>query len=486
MFTFDLLATETAAFPFSTGEVIFRVTAIIFFLLLNAFFVASEFSIVKVRKSQLDALEETEPKLKKQTVRAKRVLENLDGFLSANQLGITLASIALGALGEPFVSKLLEYMFVAVGFDKPLQNFASTIQRLPLLDFVQAKTITHTLAFLLSYAVITYLHVVLGELLPKSIAIRKAVATTMWCAAPLIFFYKMFKWAIALLNGNANWILKKIGINPISEGENVHSAEELALLVTESSEAKEVTETEREILINALELSDLWVRDIMTPRAEVIALDADTEFAKNWDLALKTKHTRFPLVKGHLDNAIGLVHIKDMLGLLQHENPDLMKIKRELKVVPETMALDTLLKFFRREHQHLAMVVDEFGSPVGLVFLDDVIEELVGDIHDEFDKETTSDFTRINATEFVIEGGLTLNDLSGHVPELDFDSGEVTTVGGYVTQLLGRFPATGESLRIEKYEATVTSTDDRRVGQIHFRHLSEEELEAIEEESGDA
>jgi CBS domain containing-hemolysin-like protein len=263
-------------------------------------------------------------------------------------------------------------------------------------------------------------------------------------------------------------------IDPISESEHVHSAEELAILVTHSGKFKEVTDTEREILINALELNELWVRDVMTPRNEVVVLDADEPFEKTLAIAIRSKHTRFPLVKGHLDQAIGLIHIKDLFTLMNDPDPDLMRIKRELKMVPDTMPLDTLLKFFLKEHAHLAMAVDEFGTPVGIVFLDNVMEELVGDIQDEFDNEH-SPFVRINDDEFVVEGAVTLNDLEGYVPALYLESGEVTTVGGYITQQLERFPEVGETLTILGYEAKVTSTDGRRVGQIHFRKLEQEE-----------
>jgi CBS domain containing-hemolysin-like protein len=266
----------------------------------------------------------------------------------------------------------------------------------------------------------------------------------------------------------------------VREGGHSHSAEELALLVTQSGQSQEVTETEREILINALGLNELWVRDVMTPRNKVIVLDADEPFERTLELAIRSKHTRFPLVKGHLDHAIGLIHIKDLFKLINDPNPDLMRIKRELKIVPDTMPLDTLLNFFLREHAHLAMAVDEFGTPVGIVFLDNIMEELVGDIQDEFDNERSA-FTRVNGDEFVIEGSMTLNDLGGHVPELVLESGEVTTVGGYITQQLGRFPEVGETVEILGYEARVTSTDGRRVGQIHFRKLQKPE---DEEEAG--
>jgi CBS domain containing-hemolysin-like protein len=235
-------------------------------------------------------------------------------------------------------------------------------------------------------------------------------------------------------------LLKNIfRIDPIHEGEYVHSAEELAILVTHSGKFKEVTDTEREILINALELNELWVRDVMTPRNEVIVLDADEPFNKTLAIAIRSKHTRFPLVKGHLDQSIGLIHIKDLFKLMNDPDPDLMRIKRELKMVPDTMPLDSLLKFFLKEHAHLAMAV-------------------------------------------------TLNDLEGFAPELYLESGEVTTVGGYITQQLERFPEVGESIVILGYEAKVTSTDGRRVGQIHFRKLEQDETtqETNEDSESDA
>ncbi len=205
----------------------------------------------------------------------------------------------------------------------------------------------------------------------------------------------------------------------------------------------------------------------------MIILDADEPFEKTLDIAIRSKHTRFPLVKGHLDQAIGLIHIKDLFKLMSDPDPDLMRIKRELKMVPDTMPLDTLLKFFLKEHAHLAMAVDEFGTPVGIVFLDNVMEELVGDIQDEFDNEHSS-FVRVNDAEFVVEGSMTLNDLEGHVEDLSLESGEVTTVGGYITQKLGHLPEPGEAVEIEGFQARVTSTDGRRVGQVHFRRLGKD------------
>lgn len=447
-------------FP-SAGKAMLYILGIVFFLLLNAFFVASEFAIVKVRPSQLEG-EAKENPVKAAT--ALKVVNNLDGYLSANQLGITIASLALGFLGEPFVAAMVSPLLMKTG-----------------MSVWWVKGISFGLA-IISF---TFLHVVIGELMPKSIAISRSVGVTMNLSTPLHAFYKSAHWAILVLNGTANWLLKKLfNIEPVKEGEHTHSAEELALLVAQSEKSQEVTETEREILINALGLNELWVRDVMTPRNKVVVLDADAPFQDALDVATRTKHTRFPLVKGHLDQAIGLIHIKDLFKMMRDPDPSLVRIKRELKVVPDTMPLDMLLKFFLKEHAHLALVVDEFGTPAGIVFLDNVIEELVGEIQDEFDNER-SQFSRINEDEFIVEGSMTLNDLAGYEEDLDLDSGEVTTVGGYLTQQLGRFPEVGEKVEVLGYEAKVTSTDGRRVGQVHFRKLPEqvEDAEAVEDTS---
>ena len=445
-----------AEFP-SAGRTVLYLAGIAVFLLLNAFFVASEYAIMKTRVGQLEAEEKESGR---DVRRAMRIASDPEGYLSANQLGITLSSLALGFLGAPFVGALLA----------------------PLLAFIGVPSgVVYVLSLGIAFAAFTLLHVVLGELVPKAIAIRKALPMLLALAWPIDVFHWCVQWIVGLCNGASNFLLKRVfRILPLADGADSHSAEELALLVTQSGKSMEVTETEREILINALELNDLWVRDVMTPRNKVIALDADAPFEKTLELAIDSKHTRFPLVKGHLDQAIGLIHIKDMLRLMNHPDPDLMRIKRDLKIVPDTMPLDTLLTFFLKEHAQLALAVDEFGTPVGVVFLDNVMEELVGDIHDEFDSEP-SPFTRINGDEFVVEGTLSLNDLADFVPELVLDSGEVTTIGGHITQQLGRFPEVGEAVDVLEYEARVTSADGRRVGQIHFRKLpggSETNIEA--------
>lgn len=433
-------------------EALWSIFLSIVLLLANAFFVASEFAIVKVRPSQVEAA----GKLKgKAYATAEKVVGNLDGYLSANQLGITLASLSLGFVAEPFVASLVA----------PTLNSITWFPK----DFIG---ITSFIVALVSF---TFLHVVVGELLPKSVAIRKPLESTLILAKPLSWFYTSTWFAIYFLQGTSNKLLKWIfRLDPADESE-VHSSEELALLVRESGDSEEVTKTERQILINALELNDLTVKEVMLPRSEAMALDMEKSFEDNLALAVRTKHTRFPLVRGHFDNTVGLIHIKDMLKVVRDEAPDLMKIRRELKVVPETMPLDGLLEFFLKERAHLAMVVDEYGDAAGLIFMDNVMEELVGDIQDEFDNEEAG-YTKVNESEFVVEGSFSVYELENILEGFDLDVNEVTTIGGYITQQLERLPEPGETLLIDNYEAKVTSTDGRRVGQVHLRRLSEMEV----------
>jgi len=440
-------------------QILLYLLGMLFFLLLNAFFVAAEFAIVKVRPSQVDQAAKLKPR---RALATRLIIENLDPYLSACQLGITIASLALGFLGEPLVEKIV----------------GPTLYRMfPALEHISILGVglVSAISFVIAIISFTALHVIIGELMPKSVAIRKSLVTALELARPLQAFATVFSIPIRWMNGAANSLLKNIfRIEPADEHGHAHSAEELAYLVAESERNQKVTETEREILVNALELNEVWVRDVMTHRGDVVFLDADQPFARTMEIAYKSKHTRFPLVRGHLDNTLGLIHIKDILKLVSEPDPDLMRIKREMKVVPETMPLDVLLKFFLKEKAHVALVADEFGHIGGVVFLDNVIEELVGDIQDEFDNEK-SEFHRINDNEFVVEGTTTLNDLADFEDALYIESGEVTTVGGYITQLLGRFPELGETIEFLGYEARVTSVDDRLVGQIHFRKLLKDE-----------
>lgn len=444
-------------------EVLFQIFLIGFLVALNGFFVAAEFAIVKVRSSQLDTLLDVHGRSRPSVKVAKHVTEHLDAYLSATQLGITLSSLGLGWIGEPYLAKLLQPLFFVGGLDALPDSAVSAI------------------TFAIGFGIITFLHIVLGELMPKSLAIRKSVPTTLWVSRPLTFFHWIFKGPIVVLNGCANKLLKVLfKIDPVSESELLHSAEELRLLLQETEKSEEVTATERKILINALELNDLNVRDVLTPRNEVVSLDPSNPFEENLRIAVECGHTRFPLVNGHLDHSVGLIHIKDVLGIVGSPKPDLLSIKRPLVTVPEMMRLDDLLTFFLREQSHMAVVVDEFGGTLGIVTLDNVIEELVGDIQDEFDRpEEELLFHRIDDDEFIAEGTLPLFELEEYA-DLVVESPDVSTIGGYVTHLLGHLPDVGEKVEIQGYEVTVIETDGRSVGRVRFRRITGDRNDAEE------
>ena len=435
----------------SPALLIAKLAAIGALVFLNGFFVAAEFALVKIRMSQLDALAEEG---NARAAKAKTVAGDLDAYLSACQLGITLASLGLGWLGEPFLAQMLQPVFALLGISSP--------------------AIITTISFLVAFSVITFLHIVLGEQAPKILAIRKALPTTLIISGPLRMFYIIFKPAIWFLNASSNWVLKHIlRTEPVKEGELAHSEDELRLILDESEKSDEVSSIGRDILVNALDMRRRVVRDIMTPRGDVVYLDIEQTFDDNVKRALESRHTRFPLCRGHLDHTIGLIHIKELVPMMRDPAPDLMKIKRELIPVPEMMSLEKLLNFFLVRHAHLAIVVDEYGGTVGMVTMENILEELVGDIQDEFDAEK-AEFRQINDQEFMVDGGLGLYELRD-LADIELENSDVSTVGGYVTHLLGHFPKQGEQVPIEDYIVTVSQTDGRRVGQLHFKKMADDD-----------
>ena len=429
----------------SPGLILLKLLTIVALVLLNGFFVASEFALVKVRTSQLDALIE-EGDTAAPAVR--RVLDQLDRYLSATQLGVTLASLALGWVGEPYLAQLLEPAFVLAGVVSPF--------------------VISSLSVAIGFVLITFLHIIFGELAPKYIAIGQPVPVAKALVAPLRLFYGVFKPVIWCLNRSSNLVLRKVfNIDPVGGQELGHSEEELRVILSESEKSQEVTAVGKELLINTLDLRRRVVRDIMTPRGTVVYLDIDKSFEENLEKARVSRHTRFPLCKEYLDNPIGLVHIKDLLGLVREARPDLLSIKRELLVVPEMMPLERLLTMFLTKHAHLGAVVDEFGGTMGIVTLDNVLAEIVGDIRDEFDAEQ-SEFKQLNPDEFEVDGMLGLYELND-LTELELSNAEVSTVGGYITHLMGHLPKQGEQIQVGDFLVTVTKTDGRRISQLHFK-----------------
>ncbi len=450
--SFALVAlTESVAQHWDSPGILFgKLAAILALVLLNGFFVAAEYSIIKVRSSQLVArVDEGDPR----AAFAQHVRGHLDSYLSAMQLGVTLASLGLGWVGEQFLATMFQPFFA--------------------LAHIESVAVIAAISITLAFIAITFMHIVFGELAPKYFAITNPLTVSLRLVRPLSIFHTIFLPFIFLLNHSSNFFLQKLlRLKPVSGAELAHSEEELRLILDQSEESDEVSSIGRDILVNALDMRRRVVRDIMTPRGEVVYLDLEETFDENVEKALASRHTRFPLCRGHLDNAVGLVHIKELVPLMRDPQPDLLRIKREMIPVPEMMSLEKLLNLFLVRHAHLAIVVDEYGGTVGMVTMENILEELVGDIQDEFDAER-AEFRKINDHEFTVDGTLglyELRDLAG----LELENSDVSTIGGYVTHLLGHLPKQGEQVRIEEYLITVTQTDGRRIGQLHFEKPPED------------
>ncbi len=444
------------------GGMMLAVAGFILFLLLNAFFAAGEFALMKVRESQLHAGEGVPARTRKKLARARKAAKHPDLYLAACQAGITLSSLALGFLGTFFVSELTAPFLVSLGLGGMVSVYG--------------------IALAVTFIFFACCQVVFGEFIPKAMAMRQPDKAALATVPLLYFFYTVFRYTgiLGLTGGMARFVLKYLlGIDPRSTACTVHSTDELMYLVEESERSRELTKQEAENSKNALELNDMCVKDVMTPRSEVDVMDLTAPFEENWELARKSRHTRFPLVEGdHLDEVKGWVHVKDLLKLVGRENPDLRSVRRELRVVPDTMPLDSLLTFFLKEHAHFALVVDEFGDSIGLVFLDDVLEQIVGDdIQDEFDQEEMREFVKTGKDTYAVNGAITLFDLADYLPEMDLDCPGVTTLGGYVISRMGYIPEEGEELRIGRYRAVVTGSDGRRITQILLARLPEEQEE---------
>ncbi len=456
-FSFPSLLAEVLPSTPTNQEIAWQLLLVFLLVLLKGVFVAAEFSLVKVRASQIDELMQ-DGKASGAAMRTKAMVLKLEDYVGATQFGITLTSIALSMFGERYIVQWLQ----------------------PKLAGILPQAVTSIVAFVLVLTVLTFVDVVFGELMPKSVAIRRSLNTALTLSRPLSAFEFFFRYAIRLLNGSANWIMRVIfRIEPDRDGlQNIHSAEELQILVAESQRSNQVTATEREISINALELSELTAHDVMTPRTEIIAIDPKEDFQANLKMALESKHTRFPLREKNLDHCLGVVHIKDFFRIINDPKPDLTKIRREIIIVPETQALDELLKTFLSRQAHMALVVDEFGATVGMVTLEDVLEELVGEIQDEFDTPLRENgFDRVSADEFEVDGKMPLYELAEH-SDIELDSEEVSTIGGYITSEVGHLPGVGEKAEIAGYDVTVTAMDGRRILRLHFKRQTLQTAEA--------
>lgn len=424
-----------AAEHLSTNGILIRLFAVLVLVLLNGFFVAAEFALVKVRPTQLD------PYVLRGVRRgrvARHMVRHLDAYLSATQLGITLASLALGWIGEPAFAWLLE----------------PVLSRIPGMTPALHGTVTLTTAFL----IITILHIVLGELAPKSVAIRRSESTSLWVAIPLYFFYKVSFPAIWLLNHAANGVLRMFGIPPASESEIAHTEEELRGLLSTTHMGRQ-SELKQELLDNIFELSHRLARQIMVPRSDVVFLSTDRSLEENLALVRSSGHTRFPLCEGDLDRTIGLVHIKD---LLHAERPlaSLREIAREIAFVPETLSLDRLLKRMRGERVHLAAVLDEYGGVAGIVTMENVIEEIVGPIQDEFDAEKP-ELVKKGEGIYQVSGAMLVVDLEDELG-IEFSERDEDTISGIVLSELGRPPRLGDRVEVGPLALEVLEVDRNR------------------------
>jgi CBS domain containing-hemolysin-like protein len=408
-------------------------------VLANGFFVAAEFAIVKVRSTQLAELADEGSARAKM---ARRLIKRLDAYLSATQLGITLASLALGWVGEPAFEHLIEPAF----------------ERFGGLSEIAARSVSATFAFV----VISVLHIVLGELAPKSIAIQKPVGTSLWISYPLHWFYVVTYPAIVLLNGVSRGVLRIFGIHPASEHETAHSPEELRLILAGSEKAGILSEENREIIEGVFQFSKRTARQIMVPRTDVVVLSVTRTIEENLETIRTTRHTRYPLCEGSLDHTIGLIHVKDlMLAQLRGPGRTLLELKREILFVPENSTVESLLSQFIEQKTHMAVILDEYGGASGIVSLENITEELFGQIQDEFDRER-QEIEPLGNGRYRVRGDYLIEDLADRL-KVDLGDPEEETVGGYVAARLGREVTPGDKVDLGDLAISVLEAERFRV-----------------------
>jgi CBS domain containing-hemolysin-like protein len=428
---------------------ILKIGAVILLVLLNGFFVAAEFAIVKVRATQIDSL--VKSGMRRARI-AQHVVTNLDKYLSASQLGITMTSLGLGWLGEPVVARMLEPVFAWIS--------------------ISDATLVSTISFAIGFTIITFLHIVIGEQAPKWLAIQRAQRTTLFVAGPLHLFLVVFRPFIWLVNVSANGFLRWFGIQAVNESDMAHSEEELRQFLIQG---KVLTTTGRTISLAAIELRNRTVREVMVPRTDVTFLSTEKSLEENLTLAEENQFTRYPLCERDLDNVIGMIHLKDLFKLkgTLGSGSKLLEIKREMLFLPETTPLEKVLNLFLSKRVLMAVAVDEYGGTAGLVTLENVLEELVGEIRDEFDIEQTM-VLKVSENEYLVEGTMPLHDFA-RMFEVEPESKDVVTVSGYAIQLIGRVPEKGTAVRMGRWNAFVEATERKKVKTLRLRKLVDRE-----------
>ena len=429
-----------------------------FLVFLNGFFVAAEFSIVKVRYAQIELRAKTGNRM---AGLAQKMLNNLDSYLSATQLGITLASLGLGWIGEPVVSKILIALF---------HTFEMNVS-----DEMAPK-----IALPVAFAIITVLHIVFGELAPKSIAIRKPEATALAVSFPLRAFFVMFRPFIWVLNGFANRILKIIGIQPADEHE-AHSTEELRLLVRQGHKSGAIKEDNFQIIQNAFDFSELTAQQVMVPRKNIFALEIDTPRKEILHAVLENSYSRIPVYEDDIDNLMGIVFAKDIFKAnTKGDNWNLKDLMRPVHFVYNSARLNRVLKDFQVKKIHVGLVIDEYGGTEGLIAMEDILEELVGEIQDEHDDEV-SVVTQNEDGSFNVSGIAPLHDVNHFLPRPFPENKQYNTLNGLVLNRFGRIPVSNEAFQVAPYEIIVLERRQNILMLLRVR-LLDENLEVGEDE----
>ncbi|WP_158737306.1 hemolysin family protein [Alteribacillus sp. YIM 98480] len=377
-------------------------------ILFTAFFVATEFAIVKVRTSKIDQLLETG---NKKAEAAKKVISNLDEYLSACQLGITITALGLGWLGEPTIERILH----------------------PILEpFNLPGTINTILSFSIAFFLVTFLHVVLGELAPKTFAIQKAEQITMLFSKPIIWFYRIMYPFIWLLNGSAQAITRLFGVRPASEHEVAHSEEELRIILSESYEKGEINQSEYKFVNRIFEFDNRLAKEIMIPRTEMVTLTNNASLEDNLKIMTTERYTRYPIVNGDKDHITGMIHAKEVFSdLVKMDHVDLSTYTRPVIQVLDSTPISKLLIKMQQEQIHLAILLDEYGGTAGLVTVEDILEEIVGEIRDEFDSDEHPLIQKLNdaGTNFMLDGKVLIEEVNDLL-EIDIEDGPIDTIGG--------------------------------------------------------
>ncbi len=387
---------------------IFNLLAVAVLIALTAFFVMAEFAIVKIRSTQLEPHIENG---QKSAIAAKKVITHLDEYLSACQLGITITALGIGRLAEPTFEKMLH----------------------PVLEYfnISAAVVT-TLSIAISFLIATFLHVVIGELAPKTIAIQKAEQVTLYSAKPLIWFYHLLYPFIWLLNGSARLIVRILGFQPMGSHEQSHTEEELRLILADSYESGEINQSEMMYVNNIFEFDERVAREVMVPRTEMVYFSKEDSFETNLDVILEGQFTRYPVADEDKDNIIGLVNLKEVFtGHIQDKNVKIEQFIRPILHVSEATPIKLVLLKMQKERIHMAIVNDEYGGTAGLITVEDILEEIVGDIRDEFDEDEVPDVQEINDKTFIVSGKLHLEDVND-ILGIELEDDEVDTIGGWI------------------------------------------------------